>query len=103
MNSRNYKTGKSNIEGTGVFTTMPIHQGQTIGVGIWYYLGIIPIVSSFGSKINHSWSPTTEVLYDKKNWIYNVIAKYDLEPNTEVTVDYRNTPNFIKKPDPNWK
>jgi hypothetical protein len=32
-----------------------------------------------------------------------MVAIKDIEPFTEITANYMNTPDFVKKPDFNWK
>ena len=89
--------GKSTIEGKGAFTTQSIRKGEAIDVGIDYFM-FVPYVTEFGSWINHSNHPNAILLFDENNDVYYIKAKYNLPVNTEITIDYRETPNFIEGP-----
>jgi hypothetical protein len=88
---------ESGIHGTGVFTNSLINPGQIIDIAI----DNNNKVTYFGSKVNHSWRPNTS-LY-KLNNIYYLVADKRIGPFEEITANYMNTPDFIKKPDFNWK
>lgn len=87
----------SNIEGVGIFTDKLIKNGEFIDLAIDSYNNI----TNFGSKINHSWTPNAN-LY-KKNDLYYMVAIKDIYPHEEITANYMNTPDFIKKPNSDWK
>lgn len=59
------------------------------------------IVTYLGSKINHCNNPNTYLI--KENNIWNVYSKIHINQGTELTINYNNTPHFIKKPNPEWK
>ena len=40
---------------------------------------------------------------DKTTGEWRIIAANDIETGEELTVDYTHTPDFISKPDPNWR
>jgi len=88
---------KSNIQGVGVFTEENIPFGKVIGIVIENDFRITP----FGSKLNHSWSPN--VVLKEHNGKYYAVTLTNISSGTEITVDYRQTPNFIKKPLSHWK
>lgn len=88
---------ESKIHGVGVYVDKYINPGQIIDVAI----DNNKIITYFGSKINHSWNPNTD-LY-KINDMYYIVAIKPIYAFTEITTNYTNTPNFIKKPNPNWK
>ena len=88
----------SPIEGEGIFAADNIIRGEIIDVAIY-----MERITFFGSKINHSWKPCAKLILDDKNYEYNVVAIEDIDKDREITIDYRQTPIFIKKPDPNWK
>jgi hypothetical protein len=88
---------ESGIHGTGIFTKNVINPGQIIDVAI----DNNNKVTYFGSKVNHSWRPNT-YLY-KLNNIYYLVADKRIDQFDEITANYMNTPDFIKKPDFNWK
>ena len=89
--------GKSSIDGWGAFTTRPIREGEAIDIGINYNTRH-PFVTEFASWINHSRNPTTSVRYDEGDGVYYIRANRYLPAGTEITVDYRKTPNFIEGP-----
>jgi len=90
--------GKSSIAGRGAFAARPIQEGEAIDIGIDYFL-FVPFVTEFGSRINHSWNPNSDVAYDENDAVYYVRANRRLSPKTEITVDYRKTPGFIEGPE----
>lgn len=95
---------KSTIQGQGLFTQLSLQPDQPIGVGIQFYLNLVPIITSdFGTMINHSWTPNTYLRYNWTRDCYEIIAKVAIPANAELTLDYRETPWFIVKPDPNWR
>ena len=40
---------------------------------------------------------------DKTTGEWWIIAARDIDVGEELTVDYTHTPDFISKPDPNWR
>ena len=88
----------SRIQGIGLFTIEPIKKKTAILIVIDQNQKI----THLGSKINHSYSPSTNLIYDFATKCYYVMANRNLEPMEEITTDYRFTPDFIAKPDPNW-
>ena len=92
----------SEIHGIGIYTKEYLKTGQIIDVAI----DENGIVTFFGSKINHSWNPNSNLykLNDKSGKvIYYMVATKDIQPFTEITANYMNTPDFIKKPNFDWK
>ena len=88
---------KSNIQGVGVFTEENIHSGKVIGIVIESNFTVTP----FGSKLNHSWSPN--VVLKEHNGKYYAVTLTNIPSGKEITMDYRQTPYFIKKPLSHWK
>lgn len=93
----------SNIQGVGAFTKKRIEKLEKIATGITFSLGIVPIVTFFGGKINHSYKPTCILRLDTRENIYNVYALQTFEKDTEITIDYNDTPFFINKPESHYK
>ena len=85
----------SNIEGVGLFTDKNCHKDEFLFSAI---NGVV--ITPIGSKINHSWNPNTYLKRDLIN--YNVYVKKNIPKNTELTIDYRNTPFFIAKPNKSY-
>lgn len=88
---------ESNIHGVGLYTKEFLRPGQIVDIAI----DETGEITFFGSKINHSWKPNCN-LY-KLNGIYYMVATCKIDAFTEITANYMNTPDFIKKPDFNWK
>jgi len=85
--------GASQIAGRGVFAGRDYPAGDKIAQGITKWGKI----TDFGSWINHSWTPNTQLDVD---WYLRTITP--VAKNTEFTLDYRQTPWFVDKPDPKW-
>ena len=92
---KNYIIKKSNIHGNGIFTTKFIKKWSKIDVGIKYYFFFIPLITKFGSMINHSYKPNCELLRDKSK--YWIISSEDLEFDIELTLNYNKCPWFIDR------
>jgi len=86
-----YYIDKSPIHGEGVFTQQFIPRGSKIGVVITFTQDGLD-VTPLGSKINHQTNCNCTLQKDK---IYYAVALEDLLPNTEITIDYKDTPWFI--------
>lgn len=113
LNSPDFTIGESRIQGLGLFTKRPRVKGERIFVAITADEEVTPI----GSKINHcpkkvsnadaaiSVLPNTYLSKtpDKTTGEWWIIAERNIDAGEELTVDYTYTPEFIKKPDPNWK
>jgi len=98
---KKYKIKKSNIHGKGVFPKNTIQKNETVGVGIYFnFLGIPQITTGFGSMINHSYKPSSRLVYSSKKKVYNVVANKTLSNQDEITVNYNKTPWFIDRPKP---
>ena len=97
-----YYIGNSKIHGSGVFLNRKIKKDTPIDIGIDFKFFIFPyITNKFGSYINHSSKPNTNLKYI--NGKYYVTSLKDLDKDMEITLDYRNTPWYISKPEPTWK
>jgi hypothetical protein len=88
---------KSKIHGVGIFTDKPLKMGDTVDVAI----DKDRVVTDFGSKINHSWKQNSELYY--LDGLYYIRASQFIPADTELTSNYMNTPEFIRKPNLNWK
>ena len=110
LGSSDFTIRNSQIQGLGLYTLQRRAKGDKL------FIAINPddIVTPIGSKINHclgsadaskfilpntylSWPP------NKTRGEWWIIASRDIAAGEELTVDYTNTPDFIDKPDPNWK
>jgi hypothetical protein len=88
---------KSNIHGDGLYTNKKIFKGEIISLMI----NNDKTITYNGTKINHSFTPNTKLEKTKNGW--EIIALQNINKYTELTVDYNDTPDFIKKAESNWK
>jgi hypothetical protein len=95
--TKKWYLSNSTIHGEGVFAARKVIRGEIIDIAIY-----LEKITFFGSKINHSWNPCAELIFNNETNEYNVVAIEDIDKDKEITVDYCKTPNFIKKPNPNW-
>lgn len=96
-NKESFYINKSRIEGIGIFSDNDYNSN------IFLFRGINnnKEITYLGSKINHCNNPNTYLVKTKDGW--DIYSKTDIKKNEELTIDYNYTPNFIKKPNPNWK
>ncbi|MBK7811245.1 MAG: SET domain-containing protein-lysine N-methyltransferase [Saprospiraceae bacterium] len=110
---------KSEIAGRGVFTAEKIHKGDLIEI---CPVIIIPrsevdtihqtelhdyyfvwgennqeaaIALGFGSIYNHSYNPNAEFILDLANSNIDFYSIQDIEPGTEITVNYHGDPECL--------
>ena len=105
---KKYDIKKSKIHGKGAFTTKDLKKNETVGVGI----RLVPIVGSvlmypsitadLGQWLNHSYAPNCRLQFrkSKKNPTghHYIIAKCNIPTDTELTLNYQNTPWYIAGP-----
>lgn len=89
---------KSNIHGVGIFTTTSHLPNEFIDIAIDKNQNI----TFFGSKINHSWNPSSRLIYNHVTKTYDIYSIKNLNKGQEITVDYTFTPDFIMKPPVHW-
>jgi hypothetical protein len=110
LNSSEFTIDESEIQGLGLFTKRRRAKDEKLFVAIHAN----ETVTLIGSKINHCPSKRTSARAvipntylsstpDKATGEWWIISLRDIDAGEELTVDYTNTPGFIKKPDPNWK
>lgn len=90
----------SKIHGVGVHVTCFVPRSTIIGKAITVTTMGLPSVTPLGSKVNHSWTPTAELIEHRGKYYLQTCK--DLFPDDEVTVDYRHTPWFIEGPNEYW-
>lgn len=101
---QNYRLDKSKIHGIGVYSNKKFKKGDIIGIGIIFKLYFIPIITDdFGIWLNHSYDPNSYLYYCPVENIYYIIAKVNIPNDTEITMNYRDTPWYIKKPEVYFK
>lgn len=112
--SPDFTIAPSQIQGLGLFTKRPRKKGERLFVAI----NPDETVTLIGGKINHcpgkdrdGFIPPRSVLPntylstspDKTTGEWWIIALRNIDAHEELTVDYTYTPDFINKPDPNWR
>lgn len=95
----NWYLSKSNIHGVGIFSSNSLLPNSFIDIAIDKNKKI----TFFGSKINHSWNPSTRLIYSPVTKTYDVYTIKNLDSGNEITLDYTFTPDFIVKPQVHWK
>jgi hypothetical protein len=98
-----WNVASSKIHGQGIHAANYLRPNQIIGLAIQNSFGFLPVVTPFGKKVNHSYTPNAILRYDKETGTYNLIAKRQIFPGEEITADYNDTPFFIKKPEPHYR
>jgi len=88
----------SKINGIGLFATKNYSPNKTLFRAVDNHS-----ITRTGSLINHSWTPNTKLVKVGPNETYDIVSNRPIKINEELTVDYRDTPDFIAKPDPNWE
>lgn len=91
-----YELKDSKIHGTGVFSTGNHKKGEILFTAITRDTEI----TKQARYVNHCNNPTT--ILEKRDGEWILIALRDIKSGDEITADYNNTPDFIKKPDPSW-
>lgn len=96
----NWYISKSKIHGVGVFALQDIFVNEPIDVAI----DSNNTITLFGSKINHSFNNNTKLVYDGIRKNYYLYATKNIQKNEELLANYnQDTPDFIKKANPEWK
>ena len=95
----NFYINTSNIHGNGIFANDNFKQKKLIGV-LMHFVFFIPVITEeLGRWVNHSYTPNCVMYYHKENNKYYIVALRDIKVNEELTIDYNDTPWFIRKPD----
>jgi len=102
VSSETYYVGDSKIHGKGVMAARPLKGGEIIGEGIKYE-NALPVVSNLGAWINHSSRPTAKLVRNEELKKWDIVAAADMEPASEITVNYDETPWFIERAQPHYR
>ena len=90
----------SKIHGKGLFINKDYNQNEKIEIGIDFIFNFMPYVTDKGSMINHSYQPNCKlILENDKYW---VVANQFITKNTEITLNYNDTPWYIDGPGANY-
>jgi len=95
-NRENFYVGPSKINGVGVHTFEDIPHNTILFKAIDRNNKI----TQLGSKVNHCHKPNTKLVEIGDSWF--LISTKNLKNLEELTADYNDTPDFVKKPNPNW-
>lgn len=87
----------SKIHSFGVFSNEDIQ----INTNLFVAIDKSTKITKLGSMVNHSYKPNTNLVKTHEGWV--LVSNKDILKGDEITANYNNTPNFIKKPDPLWK
>ena len=89
----------SDINGEGLFTIEKIKEEEMIGVSHLKYNGYWYSIDPIGVSYNHSENPNCFVRMEEN--INLLIAKRNIKPWEELTVDYRKQP-YLEQPNEDW-
>jgi SET domain-containing protein len=93
---------KSKIHGKGVFSKKKISKGGRVGIGIKFnWIWFPQITDNLGKYINHSYSPNAHLEWLNNKWY--ITASKKIPKNTEITLNYNDTPWYITKPESHFK
>ncbi len=96
-----FYVSQSPIHGKGLFATYDLSKNQDLGIGIKFYGGIVPYVTEQpGSLINHSYQPNAHLKWQKDGW--HIRSSRKVSKDTELTLNYSNTPWYIQGPLPHY-
>lgn len=97
----NFSKGVSTIHGIGIIANKQLVKDQTIGIGIYFFLGYPIVTNNFGSLINHSFTPNSQLIWKNLRW--HVVAYDTINQGEEITVNYNNTPFYIENAKSHYK
>lgn len=101
MNDR-FAIKKSNIHGSGAFSNKRFIKGDVIGKLAFFKNPYqLIITDNLGKWMNHSWVPNCIMYKSKSHNAYYLVALHQIEPNTELTLNYNACPIFIERA-PSW-
>ena len=94
-NNDKFYLAPSRIHGTGVYCRVSIPKDTILFKAIEHSK---KKVTELGKKVNHCNNSNT--ILKMINWY--LVSSKNIEKNGELTADYNNTPDYIKKPERNW-
>ena len=96
QNKEHFYNAPSSIQGTGLFADKDYQKDSLLFKAIEND----QTITETARKINHCNRPNTYLKREPAGWY--IYAKTALSKDTELSIDYNDTPDFIKKPDPAW-
>jgi len=92
--SRSYGFGDSDIHGTGTFASRDIDSKEIIG-NAFYPKDKKMMRTKLGARVNHQFNNNSILKKDSEN--YNLYSTKDIKKGSEITANYKETPDFINK------
>jgi hypothetical protein len=93
----NFAIKPSSIQGVGLYA----EQEYNSDIKLFKAIEENKKITHLGSKINHCNKPNTYLKKEEDGWY--VYSRKKINFGEELLIDYNDTPNFIKKPNPEWK
>jgi hypothetical protein len=97
LKQEHFSIKPSIIQGVGLFA----YQNYKPNTRLFKAIDNNQKVTYLGSKINHCDKPNTYLLWEPNGWF--VYSNRNIKKDEELIIDYNHTPNFIKKPNAEWK
>jgi len=94
--TEHFYVAKSNIAGEGLFASEDIESNKKL----FKALDLNQTILNEVKKVNHCNKPNTYLVKENDGWY--VYSKKKLAKNEELSIDYWDTPDFIRKPEPHW-
>jgi hypothetical protein len=100
--SESFDIRNSQVAGVGVFAVRDHKPDEQLFLAILKDQTVEP---TLGSKINHcsSASKKHNSRLEKIGDEWFMVSNRFIKKGEEITTDYNDTPDFIAKPDPNWR
>lgn len=93
---KKFRVDRSKIHGKGIIATLPIEQGERIGIAIVTRNGIPVVTSDLGVFVNHSGKDNSRLV--KNGGDYELIAIRDIAVGEEIVSNYSLAPWFVERP-----
>lgn len=95
---------RSAIHGRGVFSARDLERGDEVGEAIRFQWLVCPIFTrELVRYVNHSGRPTARLRWSAPRGAWMLATVRHVPRNTELTIDYRDTPWYVAKPPREWK
>lgn len=91
-------TDTSPLHGVGLFARRDLSKDTQLFQAIEHDND--QLITPLGRLINHCHTPNTYLKHEADGWF--IYTSCDVSKDTELTVDYNDTPDFIRKPHPSW-
>jgi SET domain-containing protein len=96
---QNFEIKDSNIHGKGVFAKKRIKPGEFINVALFKGKDDMHDTTLFGAHLNHSSKPNARTRFEGD--YYRTYAVSNIDPDDEITVDYRKN-RSLEQPEDDW-